>query len=1031
MTVTRRLLPLLVGLLLASVLTLAPSTIPVISVNPAMATPGDPNEAVAIVVTGQGSGHGRGLSQYGALGWAIGGVNRPPLDYSKILDHYYGGTVMGSAAVGQRITVRMLSYDGASQVSVIAANSNAQWSLNGVVQPGSYASIVARKVSGSEAFDVWGFPLQGCPSSTDALAWWQYLGRASGARSSAILGFSVPDGDAHGTLAANTLGLCNSTGAVTHYRGNFFATFNVEGAVRLVNDVPVEQYLRGVVPRESPAGWGDWANGLGLNALRAQSVAARSYALAQNRYSPYAKTCDTDSCQVYGGAASRPSASAAATNKEHVNTDRAILDTALMIRVRPAAPTVPVSTEFSSSNGARTAGVNFPAVDDPGDQTDFNPFVRWSRVLDMAGLASRAGLTRITRIETEPDPTLLAKGTYGSTPAWAVRLRLYNGTQSITKTTAWLRSAYDLPSESVTVRLVNRDFATSNDFVFISDSVGASIATSSGSGELPTLLNSVFASETYNTESSRCTVGSCPPATVDGLTVARNLTGTPDVAIVELGYNDSQANLGSEIDQVMQALVAKGVRVVGWVTMSERRQSNGSATYAPGNRAIRAAATRWPQLRVLDWDAASWGGSKDRWFTDNVHLNNTGQAEFALWLRDRAIELAGGRPGSPQWVVKVSPGVDLRIPILETAGAPQSGVTGVGMNFTVVDPAGEGYLTVWPCGATKPDASNLNFRAGQTVANAVVSHVDGTGLICVSSNVAAHVIVDVNSWLTSSAGFTPMTPYRLLDTRHGIGAPLGKVGTLDGSGAPLPVRFAGVNGIPASGVSAISLNLTATGTSVDRFGGFVSVYPCDVALPNVSSLNFGNDVSVPNAVIVPMSASGDVCFHVRGRADLIVDVNGWFSVGGSFTKVTPQRIADTRSGIGVVQARVGALNGGGTPLQVPVLNVAGVPATGVDAVSINVTATGTRANAFGGYVTVYPCGTVPDASTLNFTTGQTVPNAAIARVSGNGTVCIMVYGEADVIVDVNGWFGSARGFLGMTPVRVSDTRNGLGSVPGK
>jgi hypothetical protein len=180
-----------------------------------------------------------------------------------------------------------------------------------------------------------------------------------------------------------------------------------------------------------------------------------------------------------------------------------------------------------------------------------------------------------------------------------------------------------------------------------------------------------------------------------------------------------------------------------------------------------------------------------------------------------------------------------------------------------------------------------------------------------------------------------------------------------------------------------------------------------------------------------MSASGDVCFHVRGRADLIVDVNGWFSVGGSFTKVTPQRIADTRSGIGVVRARVGALNGGGTPLQVPVLNVAGVPATGVDAVSINVTATGTRANAFGGYVTVYPCGTVPDASTLNFTTGQTVPNAAIARVSGNGTVCIMVYGEADVIVDVNGWFGSARGFLGMTPVRVSDTRNGLGSVPGK
>ena len=997
----------------------------------ASAAPGDPNEAVAIVVNGQGSGHGRGLSQYGALGWAIGRPDGVPRDYTWILDHYYSDTVMGTAPEGQRITVRMLSFDAANQIAMIAAAGNAQWSLNGVGQAGSYASIVARKVSGSEALDVWGFPYAACPTASDPLTWWQYLGRASGPRSTAILGFSVPGGDDPNTPAANTLGLCDSNQAVTHYRGNFFASFNIEGAVRLVNDVPVEQYLRGVVPRESPALWGDWGGGAGINALRAQAVAARSYALAQNRYSPYAKTCDTDSCQVYGGAASRPNAAAAATNKEHANTDRAILDTARMIRVRNSAPTVPVSTEFSSSNGARTAGVNFPPVDDAGDQVDFNPFVRWTRVIDMAGLASRAGLAKITRIETEVDPSLSTRGTYGSTPAWAVRLRIYNGSQSVTKTAAWLRSAYDLPSESISVRLVNRDFASSDDFVFISDSVGASVATSNGSGELPTVLNSVFNTSTFNTESNRCTVGSCPPATADGVTVARNLSGTPDVAIVELGYNDNQSNLGGEIDQVMQALVAKGVRVVGWVTMAERRKTGSTATYAAGNRAIRAAATRWPQLRVLDWDGASWGGAKDRWYSDDVHLTTTGQAEFALWLRDRAIELAGGRPGSPQWVVKVSPGVDLRIPILETTGAPQSGVTGVGMNFTVVDPAGEGYLTVWPCGAAKPDASSLNFTARQTVANAVVSQVDSTGLICVSSNAAAHVIVDVSSWLTSGAGFTPMTPYRLLDTRHGVGAPQSKVGALDGSAPPLTVRFAGVNGIPTSGVSAISLNLTATGTSVDKFGGFVTVYPCDVALPDVSSLNFGANVSVPNAVVVPMSATGDVCFHVRGRADLIADVNGWFTAGGSFTKVTPQRIADTRSGVGVPRAKVGAIDGGGTPLAVPVLGLAGIPTSGVDAVSMNVTVTGSRANAFGGYVTVYPCGSVPDASSLNFTSGQTVPNAVIARVSAEGKVCVMVYGEADVIVDVNGWFGASRGFAGMTPVRVSDTRRGIGSVPGK
>ena len=63
----------------------------------------------------------------------------------------------------------------------------------------------------------------------------------------------------------------------------------------------MEDYLRGVVPRESPASWGDAAGGAGINALRAQAVAARSYAQAENRY-PYAKTCDTTTCQVYGGA---------------------------------------------------------------------------------------------------------------------------------------------------------------------------------------------------------------------------------------------------------------------------------------------------------------------------------------------------------------------------------------------------------------------------------------------------------------------------------------------------------------------------------------------------------------------------------------------------------------------------------------------------------------------------------------------------------------------------------------------------------
>jgi len=71
---------------------------------------------------------------------------------------------------------------------------------------------------------------------------------------------------------------------------------------------------------------------------------------------------------------------------------------------------------------------------------------------------------------------------------------------------------------------------------------------------------------------------------------------------------------------------------------------------------------------------------------------------------------------------------------------------------------------------------------------------------------------------------------------------------------------------------------------------------------------------------------------------------------------------------------------------------------------LNVTVVSGEAPDAGGFVTVYPCGTRPDASNLNFVQGQTVPNAVIAPVSAQGKVCFYVYGKAHLIADVNGYF---------------------------
>ena len=82
--------------------------------------------------------------------------------------------------------------------------------------------------------------------------------------------------------------------------------------------------------------------------------------------------------------------------------------------------------------------------------------------------------------------------------------------------------------------------------------------------------------------------------------------------------------------------------------------------------------------------------------------------------------------------------------------------------------------------------------------------------------------------------------------------------------------------MPTTGVSAVSLNVTAVDAQVGNEGGYVTVYPCLSGKPNVSNLNFVNTQTIPNAVIVPVDNNGNICVFVYGRAHIIIDVNGWF-----------------------------------------------------------------------------------------------------------------------------------------------------------
>jgi hypothetical protein len=361
------------------------------------------------------------------------------------------------------------------------------------------------------------------------------------------------------------------------------------------------------------------------------------------------------------------------------------------------------------------------------------------------------------------------------------------------------------------------------------------------------------------------------------------------------------------------------------------------------------------------------------------------------------------RPGEPQGTVpvpkqKMGGGTLFRIKVLGVSGVPASGVGAVSLNVTVADPVGAGYVTVYPCG-TLPLVSSVNYVAGQVVPNAVLAPVSDAGEVCFFTSDATHLIADVNSWLATSTGFATVAPVRLFDTRPTD--PAGVIAVTKakiGGTTELKVKLTDIAGIPATGVGAVSLNVTAVDPDT---AGFVTVYPCGTR-PVASSLNFVAGQVVPNAVIAPVSASGEVCFFSNTPTHLVADVNGWFATAAGFSAVSPSRVFDTRTDeaqgtVQVTKTKVGGAN----VLKVKFTGVSGVPSVGVAAVSLNVTVVNPTD---AGFVTVYPCGTLPLASSVNFLANQVVPNAVIAPLSADGEVCFYSNVNTDLLADVNGWF---------------------------
>ncbi len=364
---------------------------------------------------------------------------------------------------------------------------------------------------------------------------------------------------------------------------------------------------------------------------------------------------------------------------------------------------------------------------------------------------------------------------------------------------------------------------------------------------------------------------------------------------------------------------------------------------------------------------------------------------FTAVFPTRMLDSRSGR-GMPQGRRrKLQQGETIEVRVTGKGRVPGPDVTAVLINVTALGPTAEGFIAVWPAGDPMPPTSNLNVQPGRPVSNLVVVKVNGKGRVALFNSAGrTNVVMDVVGFFSTGGGslLTPLSPRRVLDTRVDR-RPLGK-------GSALRLPLAGVAGLPASGVTAVLLNMTVTepdGT------GDLCVWSSGEAKPDVTMVSFSGGQTVPNLVLAAVSADGAVDVHAAGAATHVVaDVVGFFSPScGEATMIstTPTRVLDTRT--------AGAALASDSTAMIQLAGTAGLPTAGISAVVLNVTVIRpTRA----GYLTVWPDGEAqPVASNLNFVPRQTVPNMVLAKLGTNGAVDLRVSaGQAHVVVDVLGYF---------------------------
>jgi LPXTG-site transpeptidase (sortase) family protein len=339
-------------------------------------------------------------------------------------------------------------------------------------------------------------------------------------------------------------------------------------------------------------------------------------------------------------------------------------------------------------------------------------------------------------------------------------------------------------------------------------------------------------------------------------------------------------------------------------------------------------------------------------------------------------------------------GSTIRVKVAGVGTVPANASAAV-LNVTLVNPYGPGFVTVFPTGATRPTASNLNADSQRrVVANMVTVKLGTDGSVDIFTNTPMDLVIDVSgAYVPVNDGVAagrletlPTGAYRVIDTRNrGFGVPPNSTLSVD---------------VTAAGVPQSASAVVVTVTAVDAAVGFWTLFPNGQTRPRTSTINLDQAGQTrPGQAIVQLNGGArSINVFSQNGGHVLVDVTGWFtgsssgvSTDGLFIPTTPLRMLDTRN------QRVMA------PWASSTFEFfAGNPIPGVSAAALNITGIDPWRP---GFVTAYPAGVPrPVASNLNMVEwGQIIANHAIVRVSTRG-LALYTQNGVHLVADVAGWY---------------------------